>query len=506
MAVETQLQTSDIAVRPDRATMLVYFGALTAMFMAVLDMNIVVTAMPTIAGELGDVDLLGWVGAAYLLSSAAVAPFYGKLGDMYGRKTIVLVAVALFLAGSFACGLAWSMPALVGARVLQGLGGGGLMVSAFAIIGELFEPRERAKYQGYSSAAFTLASVVGPIGGGYLTDLLGWRSVFLVNLPIALGVFAIVAVAMRRKQDGKRHTVDYAGGLLLAIATVAVVYWADHMFDGSGAGWINLALPVIGIVATAAFIAVERRAPEPIIPLRLFANRTLTLVTVIALLVGVGTLGMYFYFALYVQVITGVSPGAMGLLLTPMPIAVSIASILAGRAVARTGRYKWLPVAGLALGTLLMPTYLWIGPHTPTPLLLAGFAGLGVSMGLIFQTLLTAIQAAAPPQDIGAATAVLTQARTVGASLGLALNGAVMIAGLTAASKALPADAAAAVPHGLQQLVPHVANALPPALHDTVLNSYVSGFAPMYLMLTGVYAVALVLSLFVPDVQLPKRA
>jgi MFS family permease len=339
MAVETQLQASDIAVRPDRATMLVYFGALTAMFMAVLDMNIVVT------GELGDVDLLGWVGAAYLLSSAAVAPFYGKLGDMYGRKTIVLVAVALFLLGSFACGLAWSMPALVGARVLQGLGGGGLMVSAFAIIGELFEPRERAKYQGYSSAAFTLASVVGPIGGGYLTDLLGWRSVFLVNLPIALGVFAIVAVAMRRKQDGKRHTVDYAGGLLLAIATVAVVYWADHMLDGSGAGWINLALPVIAIVATAAFITVERRAPEPIIPLRLFANRTLTLVTVIGLLVGIGTLGMYFYFALYVQVITGVSPGAMGLLLTPMPIAVSITSILAGRrwrAPAATNGCRWL--------------------------------------------------------------------------------------------------------------------------------------------------------------------
>ena len=506
MAVDTQIQTSDISVRPDRATMLIYFAALTAMFMAVLDMNIVVTALPTITGELGDVDLLGWVGAAYLLSSAAVAPFYGKLGDMYGRKTLVLVAVALFLAGSFACGLAWSMPALIGARVLQGLGGGGLMVSAFAIIGELFEPRERAKYQGYSSAAFTLASVVGPIGGGYLTDLFGWRSVFLINLPIALAVFAVVAIAMKRKSDGQRHTVDYAGGVLLAIATVAVVYWADHLFDGSGASWINLALPVIAIVAIAAFIAVERRAPEPIIPLRLFANRTVTLVAVISLLVGIGTLGMYFYFALYVQMITGVSPGAMGLLLTPLPIALSIASILSGRTVARTGRYKWMPVAGIALGTVLMPSYLWVGPQTPVPLLLLGFAVFGVSMGLVFQTLLTAIQAAAPPKDIGAATAVITQARTVGASLGLALNGAVMIAGLTAANKTLPADAAAAIPQGLQQLVPHVANALPPALRDTVLNSYVGGFMPMYLMLTGIYAAALVLSLFLPNVQLPKRA
>jgi EmrB/QacA subfamily drug resistance transporter len=501
-----EAEATSIASQPSRTTLFIYLSALTAMFMAVLDMNIVVTAMPTIAGELGDVSLLGWVGAAYLLSSAAVAPFYGKLGDMYGRKTIVLVAVALFLLGSLACGLAWSMPALIGARILQGLGGGGLMVSAFAIIGELFEPRERAKYQGYSSAAFTLASVIGPVGGGYLTDLMGWRSVFLINLPIAIAVLAIIALVMPRKSNVRRHTVDYSGGILLAIATVAIVYWSDHLFGGSGADWVNLTLPVLGAAAIAAFIVIERRAAEPIIPLRLFANRTISLVTAISVLLGIGTLGMYFYFALYVQMITGFSPGAVGLLLTPMPIAVSIVSIVAGRAVARSGRYKWMPVAGLALGTVLMPTYLWIGQHTPLPLLLLNFAVFGVVMGLTFQTLLTAIQAAAPPQDIGAATAVITQARTVGASLGLALNGAVMIAGLTSAGQSLPAHVAAAIPQGLPQLAPHIADALPPAIRDAVLTAYASGFTPMYLMLTGVYAAALVLSLFLPNAQLPKRA
>ena len=484
----------------------VFPSIMLPMFLAVVDQTIVATALPAIAASLGEVERVSWVVTAYLIAITIAAPVYGRLGDAFGRRRLMLAALAIFMIASLLCALAPSIELLTAARVLQGLGGGGLMVSAFAMIGELFEPRERAKYQGYSSAAFTLASVVGPIGGGYLTDLLGWRSVFLVNLPIALAVFAVVAIAMKRRADGQRHTVDYAGGVLLAIATVAVVYWADHLFDGTGTSWINLALPVIAIVTIAAFIAVERRAPEPIIPLRLFANRTVTLVAVISLLVGIGTLGMYFYFALYVQMITGVSPGAMGLLLTPLPIAVSIASILSGRAVARTGRYKWLPVAGIALGTLLMPTYLWVGPQTPTPVLLLGFAVFGVSMGLVFQTLLTAIQAAAPPKDIGAATAVITQARTVGASLGLALNGAVMIAGLTAANNRLPDDAAAAIPQGLQQLVPHVANALPPALRDTVLNTYVGGFVPMYLMLTGIYAVALLLSLFLPNVQLPKRA
>jgi len=206
MTIEAQATAA--ASRPDRSTLLIYLSALTAMFMAVLDMNIVVTAMPTLAHDLGEVSLLGWVDAAYLLSSAAVSPFYGKLGDMYGRKSIVVFAVAAFLAGSLLCGLAWSMPALIAARVVQGIGGGGLMVSAFAIIGELFEPRERAKYQGYSSIVFTVGTVVGPVGGGYLTGLFGWRSVFLVNMPIGVLVLAAILLFMQRKPATAHHKVD----------------------------------------------------------------------------------------------------------------------------------------------------------------------------------------------------------------------------------------------------------------------------------------------------------
>ena len=213
---------AEAPARPDRATLLVYFAALIAMFMATLDMQIVVTALPTIAGELGNLHLFGWVGSAYLLATAAVAPFYGKLGDMFGRKNVVMTAIVLFLIGSAVCGMAWSMESLIAARVLQGIGGGGLMVSAFAMIGELFGPRDRAKYQGYSSAVFALSSILGPVAGGYITSMFGWRWVFLVNLPVGLVVLALILFVMQSKFVEKKHKVDYLGGVLLAVATVYV--------------------------------------------------------------------------------------------------------------------------------------------------------------------------------------------------------------------------------------------------------------------------------------------
>jgi EmrB/QacA subfamily drug resistance transporter len=504
MTIEAQAAPTAVA-GPSRTTLLIYFSALIAMFMATLDMNIVVTALPTIASDLGNVHLLGWVGATYLLSTAAVAPFYGKLGDMFGRKYIIMIAVVLFLAGSLLCGLAWSMEALIGARILQGLGGGGLMVSAFAIIGELFEPRDRAKYQGYSSAVFTLSSVLGPVGGGYITEAFGWRWVFLVNLPIAIVILAIIAVTMPRKLSERSHKVDYAGGVLLALATIAVVYWSDHVLEPTGPDWTTFALPVVAVALIAAFVTVERRAAEPIIPLRLIANLTISLVTIISVLGGMSTLGLYFYFALYMQTITGLSPGALGLLFVPMSITVAITGILAGRVVAATGRYKWLPVVGSAIGVGLMAFYALADATTPLWVFGLSFVAFGLSMGLTMQTLLVAIQTAAPLQDIGAATGLATQARTVGASLGLALNGAVMVLGLTTATKSLPADVLAVVPAGLSGLAPKVVDALPDATREVVLHAYYVGFAPVYWFAGAVYLLTVVLTLLLPDVTIPKR-
>jgi EmrB/QacA subfamily drug resistance transporter len=485
--------------------MLVYYAALIAMFMATMDMQIMVTALPTIAGELGNVHLFGWVGASYLLSTAAVAPFYGKLGDMYGRKNVVLTAIVLFLFGSLVCGMAWSMESLVAARVVQGIGGGGLMVSAFAMIGELFSPRDRAKYQGYSSAVFTLSSVLGPVAGGYITDLFGWRWVFLVNLPIGVVVVALIAFAMRRAAAPKSHKVDYLGGLLLATATTSIVYWSDHVLDPVRDIWTYV-LPVVGIAAIIGFIFVERRAAEPIIPLKLFRNHTITIVTIVSLIAGVCTLGLFFYFALYMQTITGLSPAVVGFLFLPASAMSLVVSIAAGWITARTGHYKWLPVAAMAIGVALMISYTFVDSHTPLWLLALQMAVFGVSMGLQFQVLMVAIQAAAPLQDIGAATGLITQARTIGASLGLAINGAIMTWALTAQGATLPADTAALLPEGLSGLTPHAVAALAPAMREDVLAHFTAGFDTLFLAIAGLYGVAFAFALMLKDIEIPKTA
>lgn len=496
---------AEAPARPDRTTLLVYFGALIAMFMATLDMQIVVTALPTIAGELGNLHLFGWVGSAYLLSTAAVSPFYGKLGDMYGRKNVVMTAIVLFLIGSAVCGMAWSMESLIAARILQGIGGGGLMVSAFAMIGELFGPRDRAKYQGYSSAVFALSSILGPVAGGYITDIFGWRWVFLVNLPVGLVVLAIIAVAMQSRFTEKKHKVDYLGGVLLAIATTAIVYWGDHVLDPTGVDLLTIALPVIGVGAAIWFIMVERRAEEPIVPLRLFKNHTISIVTAVSLLAGIVTLGQFFYFALYFQVITGFGPAEVGFLFLPASAASMVVSMLAGWVIARTGRYKWMPVAAMAIGAALMVGYTFVDAHTPVWVMALLMAVFGLSMGLQFQVLMVAIQAAAPLSDIGAATGLITQARTIGASLGLAINGAVMTWALSQQSALLPADAAAALPDGLTGLSPHIAAALPEATRDVVLSHYTAGVNVMFLWIAAIYVLAMILTILLKDVQIPKR-
>jgi EmrB/QacA subfamily drug resistance transporter len=491
---------------PDLATLIVYFGALIAMFMATIDMQIVVTALPTIAGELGNLHLFGWVGAAYLLSTSAVAPFYGKLGDMYGRKNVVLSAIALFLMGSLVCGAAWSMESLIAARVLQGLGGGGLMVSAFAMIGELFGPRDRAKYQGYSSAVFALSSILGPLAGGYITSLFGWRWVFLVNLPIGIVVLGVLAFAMRSRFSERRHHIDYLGGVLLAIGTTAIVYWGYHVLDPVGPDLFTFVLPVVAFAAIASFIMVERRAEEPIVPLRLFGISTVSIVTGVSLVSGSVTLGMFFYFALYMQTLTGLSPAAVGFLFLPASVTSMVVSIIAGRVIAATGRYKWMPVAAMAIGGLLMLSFILVNSHTPIWLLAAMMGLFGVSMGLQFQVLIVAIQAAAPLQDIGAVTSLITQARTIGASLGLALNGAVMTWALNRQTAELPADAAALLPEGLTGLNPHLASGLPDAVREVTLGHYSSGFNIMFIWVAALYFVAMALTLLLEDVQIPRRS
>jgi MFS family permease len=389
--------------------------------------------------------------------------------------------------------------------VLQGIGGGGLMVSAFAMIGELFGPRDRAKYQGYSSAVFTLSAILGPVAGGYITELVGWRWVFLVNLPIGVLVLGILIAVMKSKFTEKKHKVDYLGGLLLAVATTAIVYWADHVLNPEGTDLLTWVLPVIGVAAGVWFVLVERRAAEPIIPLRLFNNHTISLVSIISLIAGVITLGMFFYFALYLQTLTGLGAAQVGFLFLPFSVVSMIVSVIAGWIVARTGRYKWMPVISMAMGAVLLASFVFVDAHTPIWILAVIMALMGASMGLQFQVLMVAIQAAAPPQDIGAATSLITQARTIGASLGLAINGAVMTWSLTQQDKVLPADVLSQI-GSLTSLDPALAAGLDTAVRDTALAGYASGFHTLFLFVAGLYVLETILALMLKDIEIPKRA
>jgi len=489
----------------NRRRMTIYAAVLAGLFMAVLDMQIIATALPTIAADLGNLELFGWVGAAYLLSTAAVTPFYGKLGDLFGRKRVFIVAILLFSLGSLACALAWSMESLVAARVLQGLGGGGLMTSAFGILADLFEPRERAKYQGYSSAVFTLAGLVGPVAGGLIAQSIGWEFIFLINLPIGALVIAVLVLAMPTIAHTKRPSVDYLGGMLLAGAVTLTVFWAEEVLGGTASGTLGLVLPLLIVLAIAGFIFTERRAAEPMVPLSLFTNHTIGLSLVISVLVGISSLGMLNYFALFLQTVTGLPPALAGLLFLPSSVGSLLASVGAGLLVARTGRYKIFPVISTALGVLVLLGFAQVNMVTPIWAICVLMFFFSVSMGLQMQTLMVAVQNAAPRQDVGAATGTISLARLIGASLGLAANGGLLTAGLIQAQADLPATVAAQLPAPLRDLTPDAIWALPPELSVQVVGLFETAFDRIFYMGAGLFALALCLSLLLRDVRLPAH-
>lgn len=498
--------TATAPVLTHRRKMVIYVLVLVGMFMASLDMQIVATALPTIAADLGKLELFGWVGAAYLLATAAVTPFYGKLGDLFGRKKVFMVAIGLFVIGSLACGFAWSMESLIAARVLQGLGGGGLMTSAFGIIADLFEPRERAKYQGYSSAVFTLSGLIGPVAGGVISQAIGWEYIFLINLPIGVAVIAVLALVMPSFETGRQPSIDYPGGLLLAGAVTATVFWAEEALGGGYGGVMVYLLPVIAIAAIVGFVLVEKRAVEPIVPLHILSNRTIALALVISVISGVATLGMLNYFALFLQTVTGLPPAYAGLLFLPSSVGSLVASIGTGYIVARTGRYKPFPVAAMALGILVMLAFATV--HASTPIWVIGILMFffSFSIGLQMQTLMVAVQSSAPHRDVGAATGTLTLARMIGASLGLAANGGILTAGLLRGQAGISAETLAAMPGTMSEMTPAAIATLPATAAQEVVEVFATAFGSVFYFAAGLFAVGLICALFVENKKLEQHA
>jgi EmrB/QacA subfamily drug resistance transporter len=396
------------------------------LLLASLDQTIVATALPTIVGDFGGIEHLSWVVTSYLLASTVVGPVYGKLGDLYGRKIVLQTAIVIFLVGSALCGLAQGMFELIAFRALQGIGGGGLIVTTMAVIGDIIPPRDRGKYQGFFGAVFGVSTVLGPLLGGFFVDNLSWRWIFYVNLPVGGLALVVIGAALHARAVHVRHQIDYLGASLLAGGLSSIVLFTS--LGGTTWPWESsqiVGLMALGVVLLVAFLFVEARAAEPLVPLELFRNRVFTVTSAIGFIVGLALFGAVTYLPLYLQIVKGHSPTTSGLLLTPLMAGVLVTSIGSGQLISRFGRYKPFPIAGTALMTVAMLMLSRISVGMPTWETALVMVLLGFDLGMTMQVLVLAAQNAVPYELLGVATSGSTLFRQVGGSIGVSIFGAI---------------------------------------------------------------------------------
>ncbi len=488
-----------------RQIMVVFSGLMMGLLLAALDQTIVATALPTIVGELHGLDRLSWVVTAYLLTSTASTPLYGKISDLYGRRRIFQVAIVIFLLGSILAGLSQNINELIFTRGLQGIGAGGLMTLAMAIVGDVVPPRQRGRYQGYFTSVFAASSVAGPLIGGFFVQNLSWRWIFYINVPIGLVALVVTSSVLKMDFPRRDHVIDYLGSLFMVFAVTGlllVTVWGGNTYP-----WLSTPILVsggIGLLFGVLFILRERVAVEPIIPLRLFSNSVFTVCNVAGFIMGTAMFGVIVFLPLYLQLVKGVSPTVSGLLLVPLMGGILASSILGGRAISSVGRYRIFAVVGTgtaAIGVLSLAT---LGLHTNPWVMSTQLLVLGVGIGMSMPVLTIAVQNGVHWRDMGTATASVNFFRSLGGSVGTAAFGAILVDQLGAnLVRDLPARVLAHLPGGSTITgSPAAVRQLPPAIQVPILHAFVRSLDTVFLFAAPVMALAFVLMLFLKDVRL----
>lgn len=508
MPESTALPETAKASLNKRSFVLVYVALMVAMLLAALDQTIFSTALPTIVGELHGLEHMAWVTTAYILAATVVMPLYGKLGDLLGRRNVFIAAIGLFTLGSVVAALAQSMGMLVTGRAVQGLGGGGLMILAQAIIADLVPARDRARYMAPIGVVFGLSSVVGPILGGWFTDQHSWRWALWMNVPLGILAIAVALIALQLPKPTGQVNVDYWGSALLIIATsctVLVATWGGTRYEWTSPAIIALAAGAA--ISWLAFLLVERRAVEPVIPPRMFRNRTFVITTLVGMITaGIGMFAIIAYLPTYLQMVYGTSATESGLLLLPMIAGLMLTATISGSIISKIGRVKALLVVGTAVVAVAAWLLSTIDIATPLWILCCFMAVAGAGIGLLMQTLVLAAQNEFPAHEVGTVTSSNNFFREIGASLGTAVIGSIFASRLADHLATSAAAGALGAVDDVRAITPGIVRQLPSAVRDTIITAYADSLIPLFGYLIPLFLAGWALTFFLKDKALGSTA